>query len=149
MTYLQEARPASPRRHLPLLDDDNRDFWQSGRDGELWITQCQSCRFLIHPHAPICSRCHARDVAPVAVSGRGVVSTFTINRHPWEAGLTVPYVIAIVTLMEQQGLNLMTNIIGCPPEAVSIGMEVRLVFEQHDDVWLPLFAPAEPSQGDL
>lgn len=148
MTIPPEIRPPSPRRHLPLLDDDNRDFWQSGRDGGLRITQCQSCGFLIHPHAPICPRCHAREVAPAAVSGRGVVSTFTINRHPWETGLAVPYVIAIVTLTEQLGLNLMTNVVGCPPEAVCIGMEVSLVFERHDDVWLPLFVPVDLANGD-
>lgn len=146
MTALDEACRPLPRRHLPLLDDDNRDFWQSGRDGVLRITRCAACGFFVHPHAPICPRCHARDLAPVAVSGRGIVATFTINRHPWEAGLTEPYVIAIVTLAEQPGLNLTTNIVGCPPEAVTIGMDVEVAFERHDDVWLPLFTPGTPSE---
>ena len=52
-----------------------------------------------------------------------------------------PYAIAIVELDEQRGLRLMTNIVNCPAEAVRIGMRVRVVFEQREDVWIPLFEP--------
>ena len=37
----------------------------------------------------------------------------------------------------------MTNIVGCPAEAVRIGMRVQVVFEHRDDVYLPLFEPVE------
>ena len=36
----------------------------------------------------------------------------------------------------------MTNIVGCAPDDVRIGMPVQVIFEHHDDVWLPLFEPA-------
>ena len=39
----------------------------------------------------------------------------------------------------------MTNIVNCPVERVEIGMPVQVVFEQHDDVWFPLFEPREGS----
>lgn len=125
-----------------MLDEDNKAFWQSGQEGVLRITRCKDCGWFIHPHTPICPRCRSRDLAPQAVSGRATVETFTINRHLWEAGLTTPYVIAIVSLIEQAGLNLMTNIIGCEPDSVRIGMDVQVVFERVEDIWLPLFAPA-------
>jgi len=32
--------------------------------------------------------------------------------------------------------------VGCPPEAVDVGMAVQVTFEQYDDVWLPFFQPA-------
>ncbi len=32
-----------------------------------------------------------------------------------------------------------TNIVGCPVDSVDIGDKVRVKFERHDDVWLPLF----------
>jgi hypothetical protein len=44
-------------------------------------------------------------------------------------------------LPEQKGLNLTTNVIGIPPESVHIGQAVRVVFEQVEDVYLPLFTP--------
>ena len=50
---------------------------------------------------------------------------------------------AIVELDEQSGLRLMTNVVGCAAEAVHIGMRVRVVFEEYEDVWIPLFEPVE------
>jgi hypothetical protein len=35
----------------------------------------------------------------------------------------------------------MTNVVNCPAEDVHVGMPVRVVFEHHDDVWIPLFEP--------
>jgi len=40
-------------------------------------------------------------------------------------------------------VRLMTNIVGCPPDAVHVDMPVQVVFEQYDDVWIPLFTPVE------
>jgi uncharacterized OB-fold protein len=75
------------------------------------------------------------------VSGDAVVHTFTVNHQPWQPGVQVPYVVAIVELPEQDGLRLTTNIVGCAPEEVRIGMPVHVTFEQVDDVFLPLFRP--------
>jgi uncharacterized OB-fold protein len=77
------------------------------------------------------------------VSGRGVVHTFTVNVHPWQPGLEVPYVIAIVELAEQEALRLTTNIIDCPPSDVYIGMPVEVTFEHVEDVYLPMFRPVD------
>jgi uncharacterized OB-fold protein len=52
-------------------------------------------------------------------------------------------VIAIVEIEEEPGVRLTTNIVGCSPDDVHIGMPVQVVFEQYDDVWLPLFEPAQ------
>ena len=35
----------------------------------------------------------------------------------------------------------MTNIVGCPAEEVAIGMRVQVVFEEREDVFIPLFEP--------
>jgi len=128
---------------LPSVTPENAHFWRGGEHGALMITRCADCGLWIHPTAPICRRCLSRDVAPERASGQGVVASYTINHQPWLPGLETPYVIAIVELAEQPGLRLMTNIVGVPPEAVRIGMPVRVRFEQREDVWLPLFEPAE------
>ena len=49
--------------------------------------------------------------------------------------------IANVALAEDPTVHLTTNIVGCDPDDVHIGQEVAVRFEQHDDVWLPLFEP--------
>jgi uncharacterized protein len=130
-----------PHRHLPAITAENAFFWRAGETGVLRFLRCRRCGFYIHPPLPICRVCKSRDVQDEPVSGRGTVLTYTINRQVWEAGLEAPYVIAIVELAEQRGLRLTTNIVNCQLDDVHIGMPVRVIFEQHDDVWLPLFEP--------
>lgn len=83
------------------------------------------------------------DVATEPTSGRGRVATFTINHHAWKPELTEHYVVAIIELDDQPGLRLLSNVVGMPPEHVRIDMPVQVRFEQHEDVWLPLFEKAE------
>lgn len=83
----------------------------------------------------------AEVLTPAPLSGRGTIYTFTINHQPFLPGLPVPYVVAIVELSEQEGLQLTTRIVNCKPEDVRIGMRVRVVFIDHDNIRLPLFEP--------
>jgi uncharacterized OB-fold protein len=131
-----------PFRILPRLTDLNRPFWTGGEDGELRFLRCSDCGYLNHPPTPICPRCHSKALAPHAVSGQATVHTFTVNHQPWMPGPELPYVVAVVDLPEQDGLRLTTNIVGCAPDEVHIGMPVEVTFEHHDDVWIPLFRPA-------
>jgi hypothetical protein len=55
--------------------------------------------------------------------------------------MEVPYVLALVELEEQADVRLATNIVNCLPETVRIGMPVEVLFEQSEDVWVPLFQP--------
>jgi uncharacterized OB-fold protein len=130
-----------PFRLLPRVDDTNEFFWTSGADGRLRFLRCQTCGYYIHPPSPICPIDLSRDIAPEAVSGRGTVHTFTVNHQPWIPGYDPPYVIAIVELEEQEGLRLMTNVVGCGPDDVTVGLPVEVTFEHNHDVWLPLFRP--------
>jgi uncharacterized OB-fold protein len=136
-----EPKP-KPFRLLPRLDDTNREFWTGGEHGELRFWRCQACGFWIHPWSPRCPQCLSKDLAVERVSGLATVHASTTNHQPWIPGLDPPYNIAIVELVEQQGLRLTTSITGCAPDEVAIGMQVRVTFEQYDDVWLPFFTPA-------
>ena len=130
---------------LPVLTPLNEFFWTAGREGHLSILRCGDCGAWLHPPAPVCPECLGRNLAPQRVSGVGVVETFTINYQAWSPGVEVPYVIAIVSLRECPQVHLTTGIVGIAGDDVRIGMPVRVQFEQHEDVWLPLFAPAGPA----
>ncbi len=137
-----------PFRILPAVTDENAHFWHGGGQGELRFLRCTSCGWWLHPPAPICPNCLSRELAVTAVSGRGTVYAFTVNWQPWLPGFDPPYVVAIVELDEQPGLRLTTNIVGCEPDEVSTGLAVRVVFEEYDGVWLPLFEPADGTAGE-
>jgi len=126
-------------RKLPALNADNRAFWQGGEQGTLLIHHCATCRLFFHPPAPLCPHCASFDVAPHAVSGKGKVLSYTVNYQPWLPDLEVPYVVAIIELVEQAGLQFVSNVVGVPVTEVSIDMPVRVSFLNVEDVWLPLF----------
>ncbi|MDT7794944.1 MAG: hypothetical protein QOD59_4385 [Mycobacterium sp.] len=75
------------------------------------------------------------------VSGQATVAGFTVNHQQWLPNFPPPYVVAVVALAEDPSTRLTTNIVGCEPDDVTIGMSVRVAFEQHDDIWIPLFEP--------
>lgn len=126
-------------RPLPRLDSLNRDFWTGGAQDELRIMCCGDCGTFIHPPRPVCRNCLSENVAPKAVSGTGVVDTFTINHQKWHPMMEVPFVIARVALDGAPGVYLTTNIVGCAVDQVDIGDRVKVKFEQQDDVHIPLF----------
>lgn len=109
-------------------------------DEPLLIEYCADCARWVHPPAGECRTCGGKLVAR-PVSGRGAVFTFTVNHHPYNPELPVPYVIAIVELAEQQGLRVAANIVGCEPDSVKCGMPVNLQPEKGSG-GAPLFAPA-------
>jgi uncharacterized OB-fold protein len=80
-------------------------------------------------------------VAPTPVSGRATVAGCTVNRQPFIPGFEPPYSIALVEIEEDPTIRLMTNVVGCAPEDVHVGMEVRVTFEHNGDWWIPLFEP--------
>jgi uncharacterized OB-fold protein len=132
-------------RPLPELSQDVAFFWESGADGILRMLQCSDCEYWIHPPGPLCPICFSREIAPQPLSGRAVVATFTINRHQWNPSVEVPYNIAIVELIEQEGLRLTTNIVGCDIDDLYVDMPVQVEFESIEDLWLPVFRPVDAS----
>src|SRR4051794_31274460 len=59
----------------------------------------------------------------------------------WLPSMPPPYALAIVSLTTAPDVRLTTNVVGCDPYDVHVGMPVRVTFQRQDDVWLPLFEP--------
>ncbi|GBE67613.1 hypothetical protein MFM001_40750 [Mycobacterium sp. MFM001] len=136
-------------RPLPLLTPDNEFFWKSGEDGTLRLQECTDCNALIHPPAPVCRYCRSHNIGVRAVSGRGTLAGFTVNHRFSLPDLPAPYVVAQVAIAEDPRVRLTTNIIECEPDQLQLGQPVEVVFEQADDVWLPLFRPVAGPLGAL
>ena len=131
---------APPPRIPPPITDLSRPFWTGGAEGVLLIGRCAACRRWAHPMPAACGECGG-DVVAQPVSGRGTVFTFTVNRHPFNPAVPLPYVIAIVELVEQAGLRFTTDIVDCDVDEVHIGLPVLVTFEQAGEAWVPLFRP--------
>ena len=112
-------------RTLPVLRDWNRFYWTSGEDGRLRFQHCGACDALQHPPAPVCRACGGDELDTQAVSGRGTVQSHTTNVQQWSADYPPPFVVAVVAIDEDPRVRLTTNIVGCEPETVQVGMRVR------------------------
>jgi uncharacterized protein len=141
---LVTAEPESsvPARMLPQRGGHDRAFWTGGAKGQLLIERCDKCPRWVHPPAGTCQKCGGTLVTR-PVSGHGTVLTYTVNSHAYNPSVPVPYVIAIVELIEQNGLRLAANIVDCEPDSVACGMPVEVRFEQQGATFAPVFAPID------
>jgi uncharacterized protein len=133
-------------RMVPMLDALNREFWTAGEHGELRVTRCTACRHWTFPLSRRCPECGSATEYDTT-TGRGTVFTYTTNAHPYNPAVPLPYNISIVELRDQTNLRFTTNVVGCSPESVHIDMPVRVVFEQHGEVFVPLFVPDSDPGG--
>jgi uncharacterized OB-fold protein len=128
---------------LPRVDEESKGFWEGCRRHELYLQRCAACTTLRYYPRALCPRCLSERVEWVRASGDGTVYTFTITYQNQAPGFrdALPYVMAYVELDE--GVRMLTNIVGCAPAEVRIGMPVRVVFEDlTPEVTIPTFAPA-------
>lgn len=133
---------ATPGRFLPQPTPETQHFWDGTREGELRLQRCGACDEVWFPPRPFCPRCLGREVEVFAASGRATLHSYVIHHRP-VPGFEPPYAIAVVEL--EEGPRLMTNIVECPqtPEALRLDMPLRVTFEDHGEVALPLFRPDE------
>ena len=139
----------SPNRPRPVLDALSRAYWEAAGRGELAIQRCEECAHYQHPPRPLCERCTSAEFGYPAVSGRGVVHSFTTNHQRNVAGFeqAVPYMNLIVELEEQPRLYLLSDLPADEAAWVAIGAPVEVVFEpieaaEGEPIALPQFRPA-------
>jgi hypothetical protein len=147
------GREAGERQRMePPVGADSGHFWEATRDEQLLVQWCTACdRGIFYPRS-FCPYCGADDsgLAWRRASGRATVYSSTIEPKPAATGTTFsggrPYVVALVEL--EEGVRMMTNIVGCDPEEVHIGQAVSVTWEPlSDGRRLPLFTPDRTGQS--
>jgi 3-oxo-4,17-pregnadiene-20-carboxyl-CoA hydratase alpha subunit len=137
-------RPGSARAAgdvlRPVVSRDTEFFWEGTAAGELRIQKCGACGALRHPPGPACPQCGALEPKYVVASGRGEVYSYVVHHHPPVPGKELPFVVALVEL--EEGVRLLAELAGVPPEGVRIGLPVTASFVKVDDeltfpVWRP------------
>ena len=136
-------------RLAPSPTPESEAFWTGGRDGALLISRCRGCGHFFHPPGPACWRCRSTDVTPEKVSGRATVAAFTVDRQRWIPGFEPPYIVAMVEIVDEPGVRLITNVVDVEPADMRVGLEVEVFFEdwtalsgeEDTRVWIPLFRP--------
>ncbi len=141
---LEELAGSVHDRALPDPDHASRLYWQRAAEGRLVLQRCTDCgEFQFYPRA-LCASC-AGETEWADASGRGTLYTFTVirqNRSKAFAGL-VPYAVGLVDL--EEGVRMMSNIVECDVEDLSVGMPLEVVLvPAAPEVGLPFWRPAAP-----
>lgn len=123
----------------PSASWETRAYWEGCGRHELVLQRCRDCGTVQHRPRAVCASCLSNSIEHFTASGRGTVYTYTVTRQngvpPFRDAL--PYVLAYVDL--EEGPRLITNIVGCDPTAVEIGMPVAVDFQDVE--------PSDPGKG--
>lgn len=128
---------------LPDPTDASRPFWDACRRHELRIQRCLDCGSLIHYPKIHCPKDGGERFEWALMSGRGSVYSFIVCHRAFHESFKpeVPYVVAVIEL--EEGVRLMSNVIGVDPDDVHVGMAVAVEFEDVNESFsLPKFRPA-------
>jgi uncharacterized OB-fold protein len=129
----------------PEITAINRPFWDAATTHRLLIQHCSACQRYQHVPLVLCPRCSS-ELGWRESRGDGTLHSYTlIHRvyHPFFAD-AVPYNVSVVTL--EEGPQMVSSIIDCPLDALRIGMQVRVAFQDIDHgLSLPVFRRSEAS----
>ena len=133
-----------PRRPAPIVTDDNAVFWDGVGEGRLVAQSCGACGRLRHPPRPMCPHCRSLEIDVVDLTGRGSIYSYALLHHPQNPAFDYPVVAALIDLDE--GIRLVSNVVGIAPEEVRIGMPVDVSFESTEGgSAVPVFRPTTRS----
>lgn len=142
------------REGFPLPDVDwepTREYWAGAAEGELRMPRCTACgNFAWYPDGK-CRSCGGSEVAWEKVSGRGKLFTWVVLEHAFlpQYAKQLPFVSALVTLEEDEGVRVPTRIVDCEPGQLTIDQPVEVCFRPlrfegvEGEVMAPLFRPVE------
>jgi uncharacterized OB-fold protein len=129
-------------RPAPIRTDDNRAFWEAASARHLVAERCDQCGRFRHPPRPMCPFCHSLEHEVVELAGTGVVYSYAILHYPQHASFTYPVIAVLVDL--EEGVRLVSNLVGVDASEVCIGMPVQVTFEATErEMAVPVFEPRE------
>jgi uncharacterized protein len=129
----------------PMADERIQPFWDAAKEETLVAPKCADCGTFRMPPVRFCANCLSQNLAWEPLLGTGVVYTFIIVRHPLNpnAANYVPYMPAAIDADGAPGMRFISNVVGCDPEDVEIGMKVSVVWNHVSDaLTLPFWVPA-------
>lgn len=129
--------------NIPTPDAESQPYWDATKEGKLLIRRCNACKRAYFYPRDFCPHCWSEDVSWEEASGRATLYTWSVVRRndlpPWPD--RVPYIPAVVDL--EEGPRMMTNVEGCAPADLTIGMPLVVDFRvETDDITAPIFRPA-------
>lgn len=110
----------------PPVSESGAPFWEATCERRLVLPWCVTCEAPFWFPRELCPRCLGVDIEWRPASGSGAVHAVSVQHRPGPARdpAAGPYAVALIDLAE--GVRIMSNVVGCPPDQVAVGMAVRV-----------------------
>ena len=131
---------------VPTPDHVTGEFWAAAMQHKLLIQRCLDCGSRHTFPQTYCRGCLSGNMEWVEASGRGRIYSYTVTHRPPSPVFEkdIPYTLALVEL--EEGVRLMSQIIGIEPDDVSVDLPVEVVFDDiSPTISLPRFRPSRRS----
>jgi len=138
----EQQPPAAPPRPEPPQSGVTAPFWDATRRRQFLLQWCIPCDRAVFYPRDVCPQCLCDELEWRPASGRGSVYAVTVEQRPRDPRLAsrAPYAVALIDL--EEGVRVMSNVVGCAPEDVTAGMVVTVTWEPlSDGRMLPQFEP--------
>lgn len=122
----------------PTPSIESAPFWEGVARGEFLLPRCANGHWFFPP-APQCPECWSREMRWERASGRGAIFSFVIFRRSYHPAYrnALPYTVAVVALDE--GPRFLTRLVDDAPEALHVGLRVKVVLPRDAGASIPLF----------
>ena len=139
---------------LPEADAATAGYWEAAQRHQLVAQRCNACSAWMHPpNVPLqfghftdgpCLECGAEDWDWAEVSGHGTLYSYVIVAQAvlpqWREA--APYNVAIVALEEDEGVQMVSNVVDVDDDQLKVGMPLEVIFDDvTDEVTLPRWRP--------
>jgi len=125
---------------LPTLTGLAGEFYAWCANGELRFQRCSSCQAWRHVPRLLCPECGSGEWSWEQSTGHGRVFTWTVATRAIHPAFQhdIPYAAVVVEMDE--GVRLLSMVLDCPPDELTVEMPVEVAFEAvTPDVTLPMF----------
>ncbi len=127
---------------IPNPTFDSKPYWDACKGHELKLQKCSKCGKYRNPSI-VCPNCNSLEASWEKLSGKGKVYSYVVYHRVYHPGFAseVPYNVSLIELDE--GVRILSNVVGIPNEKIEVGMPVQVFFEDIDEEFaLPKFKPA-------
>lgn len=118
----------------------NGEFYGFCARDELRFQKCSDCGSWRHMPRHACPRCHSLTWTWEISSGRGRLYSWTVCHRSFHPAFneSIPYAVCVIE-MEEDGVRVLSQIVGLEPAEFRLGMSVEVAFLARGNTKIPVF----------
>ena len=129
----------------PRLDPWNGPFWDACQERRLVAQRCRETGRVWLPPSPVSPETHDEAWDWIELSGRGRIWSFVIMHQQYFESFAADLPYNVIQVELEEGAMMIANLVGVKNDAIEIGAAVEVVWEERDNLTLPMFRLAGAS----